>query len=190
MAQTSAIAYLHDVEADVFQQGVDVLSAHLVVSQLEADRVHALHQQVERLLVSSYRVTAYYDVLTNVPLVRVFLVTTHEGKLTRQSVWCLQILQVLAAVERLHVKTFVCSPYQAFLGVGTLQVHFNFVQPLLGGWSLELSKEFFFVCHRMCLLYKCFKLFLIAKVTNYSELTKKLINISFLSKNVAQKCVY
>ena len=85
VAQAGAIAHLHAVQTDVLEQRFDKLGAQLSMTQLEADAVDALHQDVEGLLVSLRRV-CHYDVLTNIPLVVVFLVATHEGEFARQRV--------------------------------------------------------------------------------------------------------
>jgi hypothetical protein len=41
----------------------------------------------------------------------------------------------------LYIKTFVGSPYQALLEVGTFQVNLNLVEPFLFGRRRELGKE-------------------------------------------------
>ena len=117
------------------------------MAQFEANAVDTLVQDVQSLLVGLCGVSDS-NVLADIPLVRVFLVTTHEGELAGQGVRCLEVFQVLTTVEGLHVEPFVGSPYESLLEVGTFQVHFNLVQPLLGGRRLELAEEFLFVCHK------------------------------------------
>ena len=111
-----------------------------------------------------------HDILADIPLIRVLLVATNERELTRKRIRCLQVRQVLATIERLYIKTFISSPDQALLEVGTLQVNLDFVEPLLGSRRLELGKEFFFVCHKyFCVYYIrcCFKYYSAKIQTNF-----------------------
>ena len=148
VTQAGTVAYLHDVQADVLQQRVDILGTHLVMSQFETDTVHTLHQDVQRLFVSCHGVAAYNDVLADIPFVGVFLVAANEREFAGQCIRSLEVLQVLTTVEGLYVEALIRSPHESLLEVGTFQVHFNLVQPFLFGRSLKLAEEFFFVCHK------------------------------------------
>ena len=135
---------LHILRQNAVEQRSHELLADTAAGNLEAQRVDALVQHVERLGVGSLGVLSV-NVLTHEPQVVVFLVATHERELARQRVHCLQVFQVFATIERLHVEAFIGSPDESFLEVGPFQVHLNLVQPLLGGWRLKLAEEFFFV---------------------------------------------
>ena len=144
MTGTSAIAHLHNVETDVLEQRLDELGTHHATAKTEADRVDTLVQDVQGFLVGLNRIV-HGNVLTNIPLVVVFLVAAHERELSGESFGGLQVLQVLATVERLHVKTFIGSPHEPLLEVGSFQVYLNLVQPLLSGGRGKLGEEFLFV---------------------------------------------
>ena len=131
MTRTSSEVHLDTVTVDTVEQGLVEQGLHRllrdhVALQLEAQRVDTLVQNVECLLVGLSSIS-HFDVLTNIPHVGVLLITTHERELSGESVGGLQICQVFAAIEGLHIKTFICSPYQALLEVGTFQVDLDLV---------------------------------------------------------------
>ena len=158
MTWTGAEVQVDNLAENAVEQRLDERSTHVLALDAEAQRVDTLVQDVECFGIGLFGI-ADCDVLTNVPLVVVLLVATNEGEFTRQGLRCLQIFQVFTTIERLYVKTFICSPYESLLEIGTFQVNLNLVQPLLLGWRLELGEEFFFVCHKLIkilvLLYKC-----------------------------------
>ena len=109
--------------------------------------------------IGDWGLTLHVNLLTHEPEVVVLLVTTDEWEFTWQGIDSLEILQVLAAVERLHVEAFVGSPNQFLLEVRTLEVHLNLVQPLLCGGRLKLREEFFFHVSHKISIKKCCKCF-------------------------------
>ena len=157
MTRTSGEIHLDDITIDTIEQSLNCFLAHQFAWKHKAQRVNTLIQDIERLGISCLRIINF-NVLTNIPHIRVLLVTSYERELSGESIGCLQIRQVFTAIEGLHIKTFICSPYQALLEVGTLEVDLNLVQPLLCGWRSELGKELFFVCHRIRYYYISFVL--------------------------------
>ena len=144
MVLTGAIAYLDDVQTDVLEKCFYEFGTNVLTLDAEANRVNALVKDVKSLSISLFRVFND-DVLTNVPLVVVLVITTYKGELSRHSLGSLEVFQVFTTIEGLYVEPFVCSPHESFLEVGPLQVNFYLVQPLLSGGRNKLGKEFFFV---------------------------------------------
>ena len=144
MALAGGEVQLYILRQYAIEQRCNELCVDIFAGNSEAQRVDTLVQDVQRLGVGSLGISSI-DVLTHKPQVVVFLVSTYERKFAWQRIDSLQVLQVLTAIERLYVKAFIGSPYQAFLEVCPFEVYFNFVKPLLGGWRSKLSKEFLFV---------------------------------------------
>ena len=143
-ALARAEVQLHALALYPLEQRLHKLLAYAVAAEVESQRVYAAVQYVEGLGVAFLGVF-HLKVLAHVPRVVVLLVAAHERKFARQRVGGLELQHVFPAVERLHRKAFVCSPYQLLVEVGALQVGLNLVKPLLGRRSLELGKEFFSV---------------------------------------------
>ena len=144
MVLTGAVAHLDDVETDVLEERLYQFGADVLALDAEANRVNTLVKDVKSLGVSLLGVVND-DVLTDVPLVIVLVVTTYKRELTGHSLGSLKVFQVFTTIEGLYVEPFVCSPHESFLEVGAFKIDFNLVQPLLGGWRSKLGKEFFFV---------------------------------------------
>ena len=130
---------------DAVKERLHKLAAHHVATEVEAQRVDTLVQDVESLGVGGFGVAVHVDVLAHIPCVVVLLVAANERKFTRQSVGSLQFLHVFAAIERGNIEALVGSPYQFLVEVSSLQVHLNLVKPFLSGRSCKLGKEFLFV---------------------------------------------
>ena len=153
MTGTSGEVHLHHITEDLVEQCLDGLLADHLARDMESQRVDTLVEDIERLGIGSLRIFAHHNVLTNVPRVRVLLVTTHERELTGECIGGFQIRQVFTAIEGLYIKTFIGSPYQTFLEVGTFQIDLNLIKPFLGGRRSKLGKEFLFICHSSTINY-------------------------------------
>ena len=146
MTLTCSEVYLNTLAVNTIEQSLNSFHRNQLSRNLEAKRINTLIQDVEGLFVSLLWIINN-NVLTDVPLVGILLVSTYEWEFSWESIRCLKVRQIFAAIEGLYIKTLVCSPYQALLEIGTLKVDFNLVQPFLFGWRCELGKELFFVCH-------------------------------------------
>ena len=151
MALTGHEVHLDAFAEDSFEQRLNGIHRNQLSRHLEANRVDTLVQNVKRLGICSLGVI-HNNVLTDIPLVRVLLVSSYKWELARKCIRRLQIRQVFSAIEGLYIKTFICSPHESFLEVGTFQIDFNLVQPFLFGRCSKLGKEFFFVCHKLCFI--------------------------------------
>ena len=152
MTGTGSEVHLHDITEDLVEQRLDGLLADHLARDMESQRVDTLVQDVECLSVSNLGIV-HHDILTDIPHVRVLLVTTYERELTRECIGGFQIRQVFTAIEGLYIKTFIGSPYQTFLEVGPFQIDLNLIKPFLGGRRSKLGKEFLFICHSSTINY-------------------------------------
>ena len=88
------------------------------------------------------------DVLTDQPTV-VGAGAAHVRIFTRQRAKTRKSLQILFAIEWLHIESFIGTPYELLLVVGALQVDIDFRLPLLCGDRRKHVKQFFSVfCHK------------------------------------------
>ena len=135
---------LYNITENTIKQLLDEISTYRITRDCKRKGVDTLVQDVKSLCVGSLGIRSV-NLLTHIPQIVVFLVTTNEWEFVWHGIRSLQFLYILTAVERLHTKAFICLPYQAFLKVCTLEVNLDLVKPLLGGRRRKLGKEFLFV---------------------------------------------
>ena len=149
LALASAEVQLDAIHVDTLEQRLDILCAHLLRGDAEAEARHALVKDVERLGIGLFGAFTL-DVLTDIPFVVGGFVAAHVGELTGEGVDKRQLIYIFLQVEGLHAEAFVGSPHHFLLIVRTLEVHLNLVAPFLTARGGKVRKEFFFtICHNV-----------------------------------------
>ena len=77
------------------------------------------------------------NLLTGIPII-VGACTAYVRELSRKRVGRFEVFDVFYAIDRLDIESFVGSPYQLFVEIGTLEVRLDFLPPLIIADGREL----------------------------------------------------
>ena len=127
------------VGVNAVEQRSNVLFVELLFVEFETKRIDAFVQNIARLGIGCLGIFCI-DVLTNQPHI-VSLDAAHKREYARSGIGGFDSLEVFGTIERHDVKSFICSPNELFVKIGSFEVGFDFSHPLFGADGGEIGQQ-------------------------------------------------